>query len=194
MNLILVPFLIFMSADGKLRLWKAKESIELTSSQIALDGGSFSSIQCPHQTKTAEGKLEIKSISVELSCYDDYMGGFFHKEDTLAQKDGDEGETWETQSLLFYDKESKSLFLSLKTYSTYETSFECDGYTNEDLKKSGWNKQKIADCRAGLVKCKTSEKFKKWDPSKQKFFEASFSGSAPKRQFKPFEKYLKSCK
>lgn len=194
MNLIIVPFLFFMSANGKLRAWKAKESIELSSSQIALDGGSPNSLPCPHQTKTAVGKLEINSNFVELSCYDDYMGGFFHNEDNLAQKDGDAGESWETQSLLFYDKESKSLFLSLKTYSTYDTSIECDGYTKKDLKKSGWSNQKIADCLAGLVKCKKSEKFKKWDPSKQKFFEASFSGTAPKRQFKPFEKYLKSCK
>jgi hypothetical protein len=194
MKLFILTSLVFLSAFGNSQNWTAKKSIEISSSQIAIDGQNPSSLKCPHQQKSIVGKLEVQSIPVELTCADDYMGGFFYQDEVLSQRDGDAGDSWETQSLLFFDKGSKSLILSLKRYSTYDTAIDCDGSKKKDLEKSGMVNEKLKDCLAGVVKCKTSEKIKKWDDKSKIFIDVDFKGKMPQRRFKPFEFYLKNCK
>ena len=179
MKLFLLSFLLMTQAHGKPQNWKAQKTIELSHTQIAIDGDKSQALVCPHSTKAILGQLELSDITLDLSCYEDYMGGFFHKDEFLAQKDGDAGDTWETQSLLFFDPESKSLILALKYFSTYDTSIEC---------------QHNKKCADEGIKCKTSEEFKKWNPKDQNFVDVKFKGTAPKRQFMPFDHYIKNCK
>lgn len=194
MMVILLAFLIPMQAHGALQIWKAEKSVELSSSQMAIDGGSAISLKCPHQTKAIAGTLELNRIPLEVSCYDDYMGGFFVKDELIAQKDGDAGEAWETQSLLFFDVASKSLILSIKAYSIYDNSLDCEGSTKEALQKTGLSDKKIAACLAGEVKCKTSEKLKKWNPTSKRFVETNFSGRIPTRRLWTFGNSSGNCK
>lgn len=174
--------------------WIAKNSVELSSNQIWIDGVASAPLKCPHLKKAEFGKLTIRTIQLVLNCSNDYSGGIFVGDEALAQLDGDAGDAWDKQTLLFFDDESKSLILSRLVYSISDPRIECDGFSKDQLKEQGWSDEKISSCVAGKIRCNKSETFQKWNQESQSFAPFEFKGKVPARKLNPFKAYLKSCK
>lgn len=167
-------------ADAKLKIWSPKERLEISNDKIVIDGKE-EDFKCGHDEKTVVGKINFKGETFKISCSDDYPTGISIEDQTFADHDGDTGETWETQSLLFYDNASKSIVWSTITYTTNDPSIECE----LDGKK---------DCPKRKVECKKTGTLKRWNAKQKSFSAAKFEGKIPSRNLKPHEIYQDDCK
>lgn len=197
MNIFVPIFWIFILQPSKAdsgSQWSAKESVEISVKELVLDRNKTTSFQCLSQEKTEIGRLTLKTESFSVSCKVNYLGGVYINESLLAQREADAGESWDTQSLLFFDDKLKAWIWSLVTYSTSDMSVICDGQSEEALKKQGWSEQDRKVCKEGKIRCRKTEKIKKWDRQKKIFSEFAYKGDLPKRKLKPFPRYLDNCK
>ncbi len=197
MNFLLFIFAIFASSAARGESgydWSPKKRIEISVKELVLDGNKVVPLKCSSPDKAKVGKLTLKADSFSVSCKADYLGGFYIHEDLLAQRDADAGDSWDTQSLIFFDETSKAWIWSLITYSTSDLSVNCDGQSTDALRKQGWSEQSIEGCKNGKIDCRKVEKIKKWDDQSKIFSDHTFKGQVPQRKLKPFPRYLDICK
>lgn len=174
--------------------WKFNKSIEISSKKLLVDGKAISGFKCPFKKHTDKkevlGIFSSKDFSLTVTCLDNYMGGFFVNESNLilAQKDGDAGQIWDKQSILFRDSKSSKYILWRTDYFIDDTSVECDLMVPA-------NKAKYKEClKKSQLLCSNSETFYQWDKNSRRFKSTEYSGKKPQRLLSSKLAVLSSCK
>lgn len=202
--ILILSFLLFFDLQANTATTLSfKESLELSSEQIVIDGGSISKIVCPHYSNNEANFFRTFKIGIEsmkVHCSHDYNGGYYIVNPTtkerivLAQRDGDEGDSWDKQTIIF--KNANKLVLWNINHSLHDFSFECETMTEIEKKKMTKEQRKKNDssCIHPVIKCSQAENFYEWDEKLNFVKKYEYTGKFPKRKLGPSEKFKKSCK
>ncbi len=146
---------------------------------ISVDGGAFLKVPCtPDGTTFA--LLKWGNTTAEMICRDDYLGGIELRfkgksgedlQHTLAQSDGDAGESWDMRSLVVRTENGG---LKIETLS-FKTTEEQEGTTN------------------GPITCSSRKFAVSWNDSEKNFVSADFSGAMKEELFNPPSQLLQIC-
>ena len=137
MRNLLFIFMIFLFSCESQKVKSFYDTLEVSSEEISLDGAKDRVI-CPHKYPMGDfKKYHLRELKLNFRCHNDYMGGFFvnGKDTAIAQRAGDEGDSWDTQAIFFFDSNDK-LILWEKTYSLHSPDVDC-------LNKYQGNKKKV---------------------------------------------------
>jgi len=132
--------------------------------------------------------IHVGKVNFELSCFDDYLGGYFFPgiKKAAAQMDGDEGDSWESQAMLFFSEKSSGLLLWIETWASSDGAINCD--------LQALDSQAMKQCKQkSKVTCSHEQKFYAWDLEAKTFKATEYKGDKPRRELMPFEFYLKNC-
>lgn len=169
-----------------------KSSIEFSENEMVIDGGSKIKFICPHDTFGKDNfykTLKFKDKSLYLRCHNDYLGGIYlieggaGKNFLIGQSDGDAGDSWNIQTLIFLN-EMNELILWKVYYSIYDKSADCDAMTEDEKKRA---------CIKPGFDCTKIENYYSWSDKNQTLTEISYKSKAPNRKLEAPENYKKHC-
>lgn len=169
--------------------------IEISDQQISVDG-QVSNLACPHKDSMKPfSSIHFGKTVLELSCYDEYLGGINIEKEPVASRDGDAGDSWQMISVLFRQSNSDQVFLRQDRYSVTDFSIDCTGETEEQMKAKGLSESYIQKCHdpKHMYDCKHTTKTKVWSSKTKTFSDHKMAGNGPKNSFQPFELYAKNC-
>ena len=117
-NYLFSPLITFflglsLSVDAKkneLNIIQFQKTAEFSEDVLIIDGNKINDFKCPNKLKRKEFlDLKHNQTVFTFECFNDYLGGIFLKDrkETIAQKDGDAGRSWDTRSMLFINNELK---------------------------------------------------------------------------------------